>query len=274
MKQEVSLDHDHGKTSNAWYERDPDRFEHEKRQLERLGFKFEFVDGVTTWTGSIYTADLHNYKPRFYESIEVTIQCYDSFPESFPRVIDTKGVLHQQPHVEPSNALCYAFPPQSDLNFAGKSDLVDLIGVLEVFLLKQDLFKCYGEWFDGARHGVAAFIEHEFLHGRFNPDEICPCRSTSTTYAECHLNGVRATIREINRKLRWEFGRRRLGRNQKCPCQKGISEGVKYKKCCLHTGKFAQGHDVITLYKELTPEKLKVELDLLDAEFEKSNGWQ
>lgn len=268
MIQEESQQQDPGGESKPWYLKDPDRLQKEQDLLSKEGFQFHIENSSAIWEGLVSAPILEGYRPIHYPDLYVKIICSDDFPISFPTVIDVKKVLIGNPHIEPDGSLCYVFAPQSDLNFSESNDLTDLIRTLEVFLLQQNLYKDGFEWPNGAHHGVGAFIEQEFLQGAFAHNEVCPCKGSSKPYEDCHEGLVRSAVEKINRKLRWEYGKRRLGRNQKCPCPKGITEGIKFKKCCLHQGRFERGHGVITLYRELTAERLEFELHLLDLEFE------
>ena len=73
---------------------------------------------------------------------------------------------------------------------------MDLIGVLQSFLLKQYVYERQGVWPNGEPHGPDAFVAYEFAHGCISSDKPCGC-SSGADYGACCLIRVQKRIKEI-----------------------------------------------------------------------------
>ena len=182
-----------------------DRFLLEEELLKKSGFiprsvwrvDFSFYFDVEVHINEI------DGKPALvgedYNPLLVRIDCGYRFPEVLPKVYDLKKVLrgHPGPHYNRGDdSLCYAFLYSTGLDFKSKHSLVDLVAVIQSFLLKQYVYERKGEWPNSEPHGPDAFVAYEFDHGCISPDRPCGC-SSGADYGACCLRKVETRINEI-----------------------------------------------------------------------------
>lgn len=261
-----------GVNNNQWYSKDPKRIKEEVALMKKFfpDFKQGYEEnGDVFWKGTVKIEKINsslNYDPH-YKNFKIKILCKETYPISFPFVIDEdKLLLGKSPHLyTDKNAICYSFGTATELDFENKHRIKDLYGVIQEYLVKQSVFEDTKIWPDAQPHANQAFILAEFENGCLSPDTICPCRLHGKKYKDCHLADVEKTIGIINSSLRNIFGKRKLGRNDRCPC----GSGKKYKFCCLWKNYFgAERKHFIQLYPQLSKDVLLVRLARIDKVIE------
>ncbi|OGC78304.1 hypothetical protein A2619_04035 [candidate division WWE3 bacterium RIFOXYD1_FULL_39_9] len=229
--------------SKQWYELFPERFEEEKLafQTQYPNFRHYISDnGEACWDGEIGCSDESGQikipKSLSYNPLKVRVVCKRDYPLSFPKVIDLNKVLkrlgceHIMGTGKEDQTICYAFRPSTELDFIGKHSLVDVVPVVQTFLLKFYCKQLTGMWPGGEHlHDANAFIVWEYEHGEFSPSEICPCSLHGEQYKKCHFPRVRARLFQLRSIYPTWVQLIDIGRNDKCGC----GSGKKFKKCGL-----------------------------------------
>jgi hypothetical protein len=197
-------------------------------------FSFNLEDGIATWTGKIgindETETVSFPKGLPYNPLEIEISCKRDYPLSFPSVTDVKGILKAGgcEHIMGNNIICYAFRPSSELNFLDKNHVVDVIPIIQSFLLKWYSKERTGLWPGGEHlHNQDAIIMWELEHGKIPLDALCPCALTGKSYKEHHLEQVQKRLAQIRTYRSIWVSRIEVGPNSACPC----NSGMKFKKC-------------------------------------------
>lgn len=223
--------------SKQWYEMLHGRLDEEKKLfLERYpNFKFSInKDGFAEWIGEIGMNDeswLYKIPQSvIYNPLKIKIICRIDYPLSFPQVVDVNSILKSLKceHVMGENSICYAFGSTSGIDFTKDNRVVDVVPVIQAFLLKFYCKQTIGIWPGGEHlHGSNAFIAWEFDNGSIQDNEICPCRMHGKTYRDCHWNIVQNRLSQLRSfNANW-VKRVDVGRNDLCLC----GSGYKFKKC-------------------------------------------